>query len=427
LFDNSNQPFARLFTFMTPKTEGQFRIEDIRSQFPALGRVHNGFPVAYFDGPGGTQVPRIVVEAMNDYLYNHNANTHWGYPSSDETDAMIDDARAAFADLFNSEPSEIVFGQNMTSLTFHLARALGRQFTEGDEIIVTELDHHGNVDTWKSLQAERGIVIRTLPMNTETCQLDLESLPELLSSRTKLVAIGAASNAVGTINDIKTVVRLAREAGALTFVDAVHFAPHRLIDVKDIGCDFLACSAYKFYGPHIGIMYGRNELLNAIDFPKLRPAPDAAPERMETGTQSHESIVGAAAAVDFLARIGSGSSRREKLAAAFSMLHEHDLKLTKILFEGLSAIEGVRVYGPGIDKERTSLVSFTVKDLPSKSVAKALVKDGLFLSSGDFYAATVVERLGVEQQGLVRAGGSCYTTVEEVERLVSAVATVASA
>jgi len=411
---------------MTPKIDSRFKINDIRAQFPALERTHNGFPVVYFDGPGGTQVPRSVVEAMNDYLYNHNANTHWGYPTSDETDAMIDDARAAFADLFNADASEIVFGQNMTSLTFHLARALGRQFAAGDEIIVTELDHHGNVDTWRSLEKERGVVIRTLPMNTETCQLETEKFPELLNERTKLVAIGAASNAVGTINDVKYFVDLARQAGALSFVDAVHFAPHRPIDVKEIGCDFLACSAYKFYGPHIGIMYGRRELLDEIDFPKLRPAPDESPERMETGTQSHESIVGAGAAVEFIAKLGAGTSRREKLTHAFSLLHEHDAALTKTLYEGLSSIEGVRVYGPRIDRERTSLVSFTVKDIPSKLVAKELVQDGLFLSSGDFYAATVVERLGVREQGLVRAGGSCYTTQEEIERLVASVARVAA-
>jgi len=411
---------------MTPKTSSTFSVSDIRAQFPALKRVHNGFPVAYFDGPGGTQVPRSVVEAMNDYLFNHNANTHWGYPTSDETDAMIDDARTAFADLFNADPADIVFGQNMTSLTFHLARALGRQFAPGDEIIVTELDHHGNVDTWKSLENECGVVIRTLPMNVATCQLELDQLPKLLTEKTQLVAIGAASNAVGTISDIKEVISVARNAGALTFVDAVHFAPHRLIDVKEIGCDFLACSAYKFYGPHIGIMYGRRELLDGIDFPKLRPAPNAAPERMETGTQSHESIVGAAAAVDFLASIGTGGSRRENLVSAFSALETHDTEVTKTLYEGLKSIDGVHVYGPGFDQERTSLVSFTVRELPSKSVAKQLVKDGLFLSSGDFYAATVVERLGVAEQGLVRAGGSCYTTTEEVERLVASVAKIAA-
>lgn len=396
-------------------------IEDIRSQFPALERVYNGHPVAYFDGPGGTQVPRGVVEAMSDYLYNHNANTHWGYPTSDETDAMIEDSRLAFADFFNAASDEIVFGQNMTTITFHLARALGRQFKEGDEIIVTELDHHGNVDTWRSLEKDRGVTIRVLPMDPESGQLEFDLLPGLINDRTRVVAIGAASNAIGTINDVKAVCNLARDAGALSFVDAVHFAPHALIDVKDIGCDFLACSAYKFYGPHIGILFGRKELLKATDFPKLRPAPDNSPDRAETGTQSHESIVGAAAAVDFIASLGTGSTRRESLASAFSSMHERDSELTSMLWNGLNDIEGIRVYGPGLDARRTSLVSFTVGDIPSEDVSKFLAARGMFLSHGDFYAATVVERLGVAEQGLVRIGCSAYTTSEEIERLIDAV------
>lgn len=406
---------------MQPQTEPAIDVAEIRPHFPALTRIQNGYPVAYFDGPGGTQVPRVVVEAMNDYLYNHNANTHWGYPTSDETDAMIENARTAFADFFNSSSDEVVFGQNMSTLTLHLARALGRQFREGDEIVVTELDHHANVDTWRSLEKERAIVIRVLPMDTESGQLETNELPRLLNERTKLVAIGAASNAIGTINDIAAVCKLAREAGALSFVDAVHFAPHALIDVKAIGCDFLSCSAYKFYGPHIGILVGRKELLESIDFPKLRPAPDYAPERVETGTLSHESIVGAAAAVDFIASLGNGATRRERLANAFDEMHVRDTNLMKTLWNGLSQIDGVRVYGPGLAAPRTSLVSFTVADHPSEDVSKFLVGRGLFLSHGDFYAATVVERLSVEEQGLVRAGCSVYTTTEEVERLVDGI------
>lgn len=406
---------------MHPQIDKTITIEDIRSHFPALERIHNGHPVAYFDGPGGTQVPRSVVEAINDYLYNHNANTHWGYPTSDETDELIVDARAAFADFLHASPNEIVFGQNMSSLTFHLARALGRQFAEGDEIVVTELDHHANVDTWRSLETDRGVKIRVLPMDIETGQLELNELPALLNEKTKLVAVGAASNAIGTINDVTAVCKLARAAGALSFVDAVHFAPHNLIDVKAIGCDFLACSAYKFYGPHIGILYGRKELLETIDFPKLRPAPDYSPERMETGTQSHESIVGAGAAVDFIASLSKGASRREQLANAFAEMHARDKELTKTLWNGLSAIEGVRVYGPGLDAERTSLVSFTVGDHPSEDVSKALVEKGIFASHGDFYAATVVERLGVADQGLLRVGCSVYTAADEVERLIQGV------
>ncbi|MEO7673375.1 MAG: cysteine desulfurase-like protein [Pyrinomonadaceae bacterium] len=406
---------------MHTQTEKTNALEDIRAHFPALERIHNGHPVAYFDGPGGTQVPRTVVDAMSDYLYNHNANTHWGYPTSDETDAMIEDARHAFADFLNASPDEIAFGQNMTSLTFHLARSLGRQFSEGDEIVVTELDHHANVDTWRSLEKDRGVVIRVLPMEIETGQLEMDELPGLLNEKTRLVAIGAASNAIGTINEVTTICKLAREAGAMSFVDAVHFAPHNLIDVKAIGCDFLACSAYKFYGPHIGILYGRKELLEAIDFPKLRPAPDNSPERIETGTQNHEAIIGAGAAVEFIASLGNGASRRESLANAFAQMHDRDRELTNTLWNALSAIEGVRVYGPGPDADRTSLVSFTVGSHASKNVSKSLAEEGLFVSHGDFYAATVVERLDIAEQGLVRVGCSVYTTLTEVQRLIEGV------
>ncbi|MGQ0542857.1 MAG: cysteine desulfurase-like protein [Blastocatellia bacterium] len=406
---------------MHPQPESMICFDNIRTQFPALTRVHKGRPVAYFDGPGGTQVPRFVVEAISNYLYNHNANTHWGYPTSNETDAMIEDARQTFADFFNARPDEIVFGQNMTSLTLHLAHALGRQFSEGDEIVVTELDHHANVDTWRSLEKDRGMKIRVLPMDIETGQLETGDLPSLLNEKTKLVAIGAASNAIGTISDVTAICALARETGALSFVDAVHFAPHKLIDVRSIGCDFLACSAYKFYGPHIGILYGRKEFLESIDFPKLRPAPDNSPERAETGTQSHESIVGAGAAVDFLASLGKGSTRRERLGNTFGEIHVRDQELTRILWNGLCEIDGVRVYGPGLDTDRTSLVSFTVGDHPSEEVSKYLAGKGAFVSHGDFYAATVVERLGVDRQGLVRAGCSIYSTSDEVQRLIDGV------
>jgi cysteine desulfurase family protein (TIGR01976 family) len=406
---------------MHPQPDTQFSVEAIRSQFPALERVHNGFPVAYFDGPGGTQVPRSVVERMSDYLYHHNANTHWNYETSHETDRLIDDAREAFADFFNASPDDIVFGQNMTSLTFHLSRSLARDFGKGDEIIVTDLDHHANIDTWRALEKDRGVTIKPLPFDSETGQLKLDLLPEFLNERTRLVAIGAASNAIGTINDVRRIVAMAREAGALTFVDAVHFAPHNLVDVKDIGCNFLACSAYKFYGPHIGVMYGRRELLEKIYFPKVRPAPDSAPERVETGTLNHEGIVGAAAAVDFIASLGKGITRREKLSEAFSLIHDRDMRLTEQLWNGLSQIDSVKIYGPKPDVLRTSLVSFTVGDHKSRDIAGFLSDRSLFLSHGNFYAATVVERLGLANQGLLRAGCSVYTTADDVQRLIDGV------
>ena len=399
-------------------------VEEIRKHFPALERTHNGNAVAYFDGPGGTQVPRGVVEAMSDYLFNHNANTHWEYPSSHETDEIIDEARRTIADFLNAEPDEVAFGQNMTSLTLHLSRALGRQFEAGDEIVVTELDHHANSDTWRALAADRGLTIRLLPMNPETGQLELDKLPGLLNERTRLVAIGAASNILGTINDFEKVVQMAREAGALSFVDAVHYAAHELVDVKQIGCDFLACSAYKFYGPHIGILYGRKELLDSIDFPKLRPAPDNSPERLETGTQNHEGIAGAAAAVDFLASLATKGSRRERVSAAFEELGRRQDELTEHLWGGLSSIKGVSLYGPPPGSPRTSTISFSVAGKSSDEVARHLASRGIFASDGDFYALTVVERLNV--LGLVRAGCACYTAAEEIERLIEGIKSISA-
>jgi len=394
---------------------------EIRKDFPALERTHNGYPVAYFDGPGGTQVPRAVVEAMNDYLYHHNANTHWAYPTSEETDAIIDSARSVLADFLNASPTEIVFGPNMTALTFHLARALGRGYERNDEIVVTELDHHANVAPWRALEKEHGIKVRTVKMISETGELDWEDFSRQLTRRTKLVAIGAASNALGTINDVRRAEEMAHSLGAQIFVDAVHYAPHELVDVRDWNCDFLACSAYKFYGPHIGILYGRHDLLGSLDFPKLIPAPDTAPERAETGTQNHEGIAGASAAVDFLASLAPGATRRERLRAGLEQLHQRSDALIRQLWNGLREIGRVRLYGPPPGRARTPTIAFTVNGLPSIEAAEKLAERGVFLSHGDFYAMTVVERLGQNPHGLVRAGCACYSTPEEIDRLLAGV------
>jgi cysteine desulfurase family protein (TIGR01976 family) len=396
-------------------------IEDIRRHFPALARTHNGYPVAYFDGPGGTQVPRTVVEAMDDYLYHHNANTHWAYPTSEETDAIIDSARSVLADFLNARPTEIVFGANMTTLTFHLARALGRGYGCNDEILITELDHHANIAPWRALENERGVKVRMVKMIPESGELDWDDFSQQLTGRTKLVAIGAASNALGTINDVRRTAKMAHSLGAQIFVDAVHYAPHGLIDVRDWDCDFLACSAYKFYGPHVGILYGRHAILGSLDFPKLIPAPDSAPERAETGTQNHEGIAGTAAAVDFLASLAPGATRRERLRAAFQQLHERGDALFTRLWTGLGEIERVRLYGPPPGAPRTPTVAFTVNGMLSIEVAKNLAERGLFLSHGDFYAMTVVERLGQAAHGIVRAGCAAYTTSQEVDRLLAGV------
>jgi len=401
-------------------------IEEIRAHFPALNRVYNGFPVAYFDGPGGTQVPRSVVEAMNDYLFNHNANSHWAYPTSAETDEIILNSRRALADFLNCSADEIAFGQNMTSLTFHLARALGRDFAEGDEIIVTELDHHANVDTWRSLEKDRGVKIRVVPLDIESGNLNFAELENLLNSKTKLLAIGAASNAVGTMSDVKKACETAKANNTLSFVDAVHYAAHNLVDVQNFGCDFLACSAYKFYGPHIGILFGRKEIIEKIDFPKLRPAPNNSPERAETGTQSHESIAGAGAAVDFLASLSTGEKRRKKLQNTFAEIHSRKKELFKILWNGLAEIDGVKLFGQNADAKRTPTIAFTVAGFNAKTVTEKLAERGVFTSHGDFYASTVVEKLGLQDQGLVRAGIACYTNSDEIERLIEGVKSLVS-
>lgn len=401
-------------------------VSEIRQHFPALERVHNGYPVAYFDGPGGTQVPRYVVEKMSDYLYHHNANTHWAYPTSAETDAAIEYAREVCAEFLNASPTEIAFGANMTTLTYHLSRALGQNFSTGDEIVVTELDHHANVDPWRRLAVERGVAIRTVRMDTATGTLMQEDLERFIGSRTKIVAVGAASNALGTINDLEKVVEMGHSVGALVFVDAVHYVPHMLLDVQALDCDFVGMSAYKFYGPHIGVMYAKRALFEQIDFPKLVPAPDYAPENAETGTQNQEGMVGAAACVDYLASLSSGVGRRENLRQVFAEMHARGSRLFERLWNGLSSIPRVTLYGLPPGSPRTATLSFTIEGCTSTEAARRLSEKGLFLSHGDFYAWTVVKRLGLEPEGLIRAGCACYTTEDEIDRLIEGVTEICS-
>ncbi|MDQ8162050.1 MAG: cysteine desulfurase-like protein [Gemmatimonadota bacterium] len=397
-------------------------VGDIRAHFPALARHEGAQPVAFFDGPGGTQVPRVVAAAMTDYLLHHNANTHWAYPTSVETDALLADARATLADFLGGTPGEISFGANMTTILFHVARAIGRALSPGDEIIVTELDHHANVAPWQALAKERGAVLRWIPLDLSTYRHEEGALASLLSQRTKVVAIGAASNSLGTISDVTAMVALAKAAGAITVVDAVHYAPHALVDAAAIGADFLLCSAYKFYGPHIGICYGRHAATAALDVPRLEPAPDYVPEILETGTQNHEGIVGAAAAVDFLASLaGPDGTRRARLASVMHALHARGDALLQQLWDGLHAIEGVTVFGPPPGTARTPTLSFHVQGIASEQVAQFLAPRGVYVSHGDFYATTVARRLGLAHEGLVRAGCSCYTTADEIARLVDGV------
>ncbi len=408
--------------------------EKIREQFPALLRLHNEYPAAYLDGAGGTQTPGVVVDAVADYLLNHNANTHWEYPTSHETDSMIESARHAFGDFLNASADEIVFGPNTTTMIYHLSRALGRTLTPDDEIVTTELEHHANVAPWQALVKERGVTLNVAQMDLETGQLDWNDFERLVTKKTKVVAFGAGCNALGTVNDFQRAVELAHSVGALALVDAVHYAPYFLCDVKEMNCDFLTCSAYKFYGPHGSVFYGKKDLLESVDFPKLEPAPDAAPERAEMGTQNHEGIAGAAAAVDFYAsiagfRTASGSDRirdrRDFLQSAFAGLRAHSAPQVKRLWEELSRIKGVTLFGPPPQVERTPTVSFVIKNVSSTDVARQLAARGLFASHGDFYAQTVIERLGLAPEGLVRVGCACYTNDEEIDRLIEAVRAIA--
>lgn len=397
-------------------------LDALRARFPALRRVHAGLPVAYFDGPGGTQVPDAVIDAIARYLANHNANTHWAYPTSVETDAILQASRAAAADFLGGATDEIAFGNNMTTLTFHVARALGRGFAAGDELVVTDLDHHANVDPWLDLARERGLVVRHVGFDPATAQLDWSAFEAALSKHTRLVALGAASNAFGTINDVARAASLVHARGALLYVDAVHYAAHERVDVRRLGADLLVCSSYKFHGPHAGLLWARRELIEQLDVPKLRPAPAEAPERLETGTQNHEGIAGIGAAIDFLASIGGPGPRREALDRAFAWMHGRARTLVTRLHGGLAALPKVRVLGLPADGPRTPTIAFTVAGRTSLDVARHLAERAVFVSNGDFYATTAIARMGFGDDGVVRAGCALYTTEEEVDRLIAGVA-----
>jgi cysteine desulfurase family protein (TIGR01976 family) len=404
-------------------------VTEIRSHFPALQRRQAGHPAAYFDGPGGTQVPRRVADAMVDYLLHHNANTHWAYATSAETDALLAEARRALADFLGCGSDEVVFGANMTTLTYHLSRALGRGLQAGDEIVVTRLDHQANVAPWRDLARERDLVVRAVPFDPATGRLDVDAWCDAVGDRTRVVAIGAASNALGTVTELGPLLEHAASVGAFTFVDAVHSAPHTLPDVHGLGCDAFACSPYKFYGPHLGVLFVKAAHLASLDVPRLPCAGEDGGERLETGTLSHEAMVGAGATIDFLADLVTGAQgeapRRERLEHAFHELELRASALLERLWRGLEAIDGVTLFGPEPGTARTSTLAFTVGGVPSDEVTRRLSDEyGVFTSHGDFYASTVVEDLGLPADGLVRAGVAIYTTDEEVDRLVEGVARI---
>jgi cysteine desulfurase family protein (TIGR01976 family) len=409
----------------------------IRAAFPALGLELNGQPVVYFDNPGGTQVPQVCIDAITQYLASANANTGGAFLTSQRTDAVLAEAHAAMADFINAANSrEIVFGANMTTLTFALSRAIGRMLAAGDEIVVTALDHDANIAPWLALQEERGVVVRTANFDPATCTLDMADLRAKVTEKTKLVAVGYASNAVGTINDVATIIGWAREVGAYSFIDAVQFAPHGPIDVQALRCDFLVCSSYKFFGPHLGILYGRLPLLESIAAYKVRPAQDTPPYKWETGTQNHECLAGLVATVEYLAGLGRDrhdayagrftgmEGRRLDLHCAMAAIQEHERTLAARLLGGLATIPGIRIYGLTEESDlarRVPTVAITLEGWTPRALAERLGERGIFCWDGNYYALALMERLGLEERGgALRIGMAHYNTTEEVDRLLAA-------
>ena len=414
-----------------------FDLEKIRSRFPALSLTDNGTPRAYLDNPAGTQVPQSVIDRMADCLVTANANLGGHFATSRRADAVVAEAHQAMADLLNApSPDEIVFGQNMTSLTLHVSRSIGRRLRPGDEIILSRMDHDANVTPWVLLARDLDLRVRWLAFNRETFEFDLAMLDELLSDRTRLVCVGAASNMTGTINDVKAIVERARGVGALTYVDAVQYVPHVATDVQALGCDFLACSAYKFFGPHQGILWGRREVLESLEPYKLRPAPDSIPGSFETGTQSHEGMAGTAAAVDYFAWVGrtmgdahlrpsaQQSERGRYVHAGMRCLFDYETVLVRRLLGGLAQLPGVHVQGVVADdamSRRVPTVSFTIDRVAPADVAKALARRGIFVWSGHNYAVEPARWLGIyDRGGVIRVGPVHYNSIDEIDRVLNA-------
>ena len=408
-------------------------VDALRAEFPALRREQDGRPVAFLDGPGGTQVPQRVIDAVAGYLTDSNANHGGAFATSEASDAIVADAHAAVADLLGAgSPDEIKFGYNMSTLTLHIGRSIGATLDPGDEIVVTTLDHEANVSTWEAMAADRGLTVRKVDIREDDVTLDLEDLESKLSARTKLVAVGYASNAVGTINPVREIVARAHEVGALTYIDAVAYAPHGPIDVRALDTDFLVCSVYKWFGPHLGALYGKAEVFDSLPAFKVRPAHD----RFETGTANFESIAGTLAATEYLRDIGrrfgdpGGSSRREELVAGLQAIVGYERALVTRLIEGLEHIPGLTIHGI-TDRarfdERVPTVSVSIDGVDPRTAAETLGRQGIFVWDGDFYATGLIERLGkAETGGVLRIGLVHYNTAEEVDRTLDAIASIAS-
>jgi cysteine desulfurase family protein (TIGR01976 family) len=425
----------------------------VRSQFPALAQTVNGHPAAFLDGPGGTQVPQRVIDAIADYLRRDNANTGGAYATSRRTDAMIAEARSAMADFLHCGADEVIFGPNMTTLTFAMSRAIGRELKPGDEIVVTRLDHDANVSPWlamaEDLQKEdRGVTVRWAEIHDQDCTLDMADLASKINPKTRLVAAGYASNAVGTINPVKEIVRLAHSAGALAYIDAVHYGPHGLIDVAALDCDFLACSTYKFFGPHMGVLFGKREHLTRLRPYKVRPNTNAIPNRWEWGTLNHEGIAGIAACVEYFADLGRRTleswgngpgrpssaarliTRRAAIEAAHQTIHEHERALLEKLMAGLVAIPRLKIYGitdPARFHERCATLAVRIDGHTPLELATQLGERGFFTWDGNYYALNLTEHLDVEKSGgFLRIGLVHYNTLDEVDRLLVALREIAA-
>ena len=408
------------------ETNNHFNTELIRQQFPALLRQVNGRPLSFLDGPGGTQVPQSVIDAMSGYLANGSSNLADWFLIGHEAVEVSANARFAMQDFLNARrPEEIAFGQNMTSLTFAISRAISREWQPGDEIVLTRLDHDANISPWLLAAEERGVTVHWLDFDPSDCMLKLHTLPELLNERTRLVAVSYASNAVGSITDVKKVTRMAHDRGALVYVDSVHYAPHGLIDVQDLDCDFLACSTYKFFGPHQGVLYGKYELLDDLTAYKVRPAPSKPAGKWETGTQSFESLAGSTAAVDYLASIGGAEgTRRQRLARAMSTIKAYEQELSERFLRGAAEVPGLQVFGiTDIENLENRAPTFAVRldGYTSEEVATKLGEQGIFVWHGHYYAVAVMEHLGLlDQGGLVRIGFVHYNTPGEVDSVLAA-------
>ena len=393
-----------------------------RNEFPSLQRKHNGNNLIYLDGPGGTQVPQPVIDSISDYYKNSNSNTHGNFITTRETDKVISDARKAVADFLGAESEEnISFGANMTTLNFSLSKAILRSLNPGDEILISQLDHESNRGPWLNLR-ENGIIVKEINIHAD-CTLDYKDLENKISERTRLVAVGFASNAFGTVNDIERIRKLTYKYNALLLVDAVHYAPHFSIDVKKLDVDFLLCSAYKFYGPHVGILYSKEGVLDSLQTDSLRTQSQIAPYKIETGTQNHAALAGVTAAINFISEIGKGESRQEKIISAINLIHNYEFELAAALYSGLKKISSLEIYGlPFDNKHRAPTISFTINGMMPDEVCTQLGEKGICAWDGHFYAIKPVELLGLsEKGGLTRMGFSMYNTIDEVNRVIEEV------